>query len=92
MLASNLHLQVQIPCQDTCLVSLVLDIRLNTLIFIFLTTSGTHNLANGSLILSQLPLHLFTTTAKPPRFVREFSLHQSIYNYVDFNYFRKAKD
>ena len=41
-----------------CFVSLVLDIRLNTLSIIFLTTSGTHNFANESLILLQLLLHL----------------------------------
>ena len=34
------------------------DIRLNTLRFVFLTTSGTHNFAYRSLILLQLPLHL----------------------------------
>ena len=38
---------------------LVLDIRLNTLIFMSLTTLGAHNYAYGSLILLQLPLHLF---------------------------------
>ena len=29
---------------------------------------------------------------QPPRSVWEFSMHQSIYNYVNFNYFRKAED
>ena len=43
-----------------CVVPLVLEIRLNTLTYMFLTTSGTHNLVYGSLILLQLPLHLFT--------------------------------
>ena len=57
-LASNLHLHVS--CQDTCLVSLILDIRLNTLIFMFLITSGMYNLACRLLISLQLPLHLFT--------------------------------
>ena len=50
-LASNLHLHVKVSCQDTCLVSLVIEIRLNTLIFMFLIISGTQNLAYGSLIL-----------------------------------------
>ena len=48
IVASNLHLQVS--CHFTCLASLVLDVRLNTLTFMFLTTSGTHNFAYGSLI------------------------------------------
>ena len=39
-------------------VSLVLDTRLNTLTFKFLTISGTHSFACGLLILLQLPLHL----------------------------------
>ena len=42
-----------------CLVSLVFDSRLNTLTFVFLMLSGTHILAYGSLIVLQLPLHLF---------------------------------
>ena len=58
-LASSLHLHLQVSCISICLVSLVLDIRLNTLTFIFLTTLGTHNFSCGSLILLQLPLHLF---------------------------------
>ena len=45
---------------DACDVSLILDIRLNTLIFMLLTVLGTHNLAYGLLISLQLPLHLFT--------------------------------
>ena len=44
------------------LVSLVLDIKLNTLRFMFLTTSGIQIFTYGSLILLQLPLHLFTLT------------------------------
>ena len=58
--ASNLHLHLQVSCHSMCLVSLVLEIRVNTLKFMFLTTSGTYNFAYGSLILLQLPLHLFT--------------------------------
>ena len=52
-----MHLHVL--CHSMCLVSLVLEIRLNTLTFMFLMVSGTHNLAHGSLIALQLPLHLF---------------------------------
>ena len=58
-LASHLHFHAQVLCQDTCLISLILHIRLNTLIFMSLATSGTHNLAYGTLILLQLPLNLF---------------------------------
>ena len=58
-LASNLHLHLQVLCYSICLISLVLDIRLNTLTFMFLIVSGTHNLAYGSLIVLQLPLHAF---------------------------------
>ena len=58
-LASNLHLYLQVSCHSLCLVSLVLDIRLNTLTFMFLTTSETHNLAYGLLILLQRPFYLF---------------------------------
>ena len=52
-----------------CLVSLVLDILLNTLTFTFLITSGTHILGThifsyGSLKLLQLPLHLFALMLK----------------------------
>ena len=47
-----------------CLVSLVLDIRLSTLIFKFFTTSGTHIFAYGLLILLQLPLHLLVLILK----------------------------
>ena len=35
-IASNLHLHLHVSCHCICLVSLVLDIRLNTLIFKFL--------------------------------------------------------
>ena len=47
-------------CHSICLLSLVLDIRLDNLNKI-LARSGTHNLAHGALILLQLPLHLFNT-------------------------------
>ena len=59
--ASNLYLHLQVSCHSINLVSLLLDIRLNTLIFIFLTTSGTRNFPYGVLILLQLPLHLLTS-------------------------------
>ena len=45
-------------CHSVCLLSLVLDIRLNTLTFKFLATSETHSFAYGLLILLQLPLNL----------------------------------
>ena len=59
---SNLHLYLQVSWNFMCLVSLVLKIKLNTLIFMFLTTSETHIFSNGSLILLQLPLHLLIWT------------------------------
>ena len=43
ILASNLHLHLQALCHSIGSVSLVLDITLNTLTFMFLTKSGTHN-------------------------------------------------
>ena len=49
-----MHLQVSYYFIN--LVSLVLDIRLNTLTFKSFMTSGTQLFANGSLILLQLPL------------------------------------
>ena len=61
-LVSSLHLHLQFSCYYMYLVSLVLDVRLNTLPFKFLTISGTHTFAHGSLILLQLLLHLFILT------------------------------
>ena len=61
---SNLNLHLQVSCHSMCFFWLLHDIKLNTLTFMFLTTSGTHNLACGSLILLQLPLHLFTLILK----------------------------
>ena len=46
----------QVSCHSMCLVSLVLDIKLKTLTFKFLTTSVTHDFPCGLLILLQLPL------------------------------------
>ena len=57
-----MHLQAS--CNFIDLVSLVLDIRLNTLKFKFFTISETQIFAQGSLILLQLPLHLFILTLK----------------------------
>ena len=51
-------------CHFIDLVSLVNEITLNTLTFKFLTISGTQIFAYGSLILLQLPLHLFILTIK----------------------------
>ena len=39
---------LEVSCQDVCLVSLVIDIRLHTLTFMFLTTSGTPFLSSGT--------------------------------------------
>ena len=41
-LASNLNLHLYVSCYFICLVSLVLDIKLNTLIFKSFITLGTH--------------------------------------------------
>ena len=56
----HLHIHLHVSYHIICVVSLILDIRLNMLTFMILMISGTHNLAYGSLILLQLPLHLFT--------------------------------
>ena len=40
--ASKLYLLLHISCHSMCFVSLVLDIRLNSLTFKVFTTSGTH--------------------------------------------------
>ena len=58
-LALNPHMHLQVSCHIIYLISLILDIKLNTLTFMFLTTSGTSNLGYGSLIPLQLPPHLF---------------------------------
>ena len=63
-LASSLQLHLHVSCHFMCLVSLVLDIRLKTLTFIFLITSGTHIFACGSLILLQVPLHVLVLLLK----------------------------
>ena len=64
ILESSLHLQLQFSCHSMCLLRLLHEMKLNTLTFMFLTASGTHNLAYGSLILLQLPLHLFALILK----------------------------
>ena len=61
-LGSNVHLHLQVSCHFISLASLVFDFRFNTLTFMFSATSGIHNFVCGSLILLQLPLHLFTST------------------------------
>ena len=45
ILASNLHLHLQVSCHSICYVSLVLDSRLNTVMFMFFIISVTHNFA-----------------------------------------------
>ena len=57
-----MHLQVSYHFIN--LVSLVLDIRLNTLTFKSFMTSGKQIFAYGLLILLQLPLHLFILILK----------------------------
>ena len=57
-----MHLQVS--CHFMCLVSLVPDIRLNTLTFKSFTVSGTPMFAYVLLMLLQLPLHLFILMLK----------------------------
>ena len=47
-----------------CLVSLVVDIKLNTLKFKSFTASGTHIFVYGSLILLHVPLHLLALLLK----------------------------
>ena len=47
-----------------CLVSLVLDIKLNTLTFKSFITSGIHIFVYGLSILLQLPLHLLVLILK----------------------------
>ena len=51
-------------CHSINLVSLILDIKLNTLTFKSSITSGTQMFAYGSLILLQLPLHLLILILK----------------------------
>ena len=52
-----MHLQVSRDFM--CLVSLVVDMRLNTLTFKSFTVSGTQIFASGLLLVLQLPLHFF---------------------------------
>ena len=62
--ASNLHLHLHVSCHFMCLISLDLDIKLNTLTFMFLIRSGTHISAYGSVILLQLLPHLLVLILK----------------------------
>ena len=50
---------LQLSCHVIFHVSFILANILKTLRFVSLTISGTYNFAIGSLILLQLPLHLF---------------------------------
>ena len=58
-LASSLHLHLQVSCNFMYIVLLAVEIRLYPFTFVFLITSGTHDFAYGSLMLLQVPLHLF---------------------------------
>ena len=92
-LPSNLHLHLQVSCHSMCFASSVLDIRLNTLTFKFLTTSGTHIFAYGSLILLHLPLHLLVLILKRKNTgsslltltVYGLSLHSWLFIEIHFN-------
>ena len=53
-----------VSCHLMCLVSLVLDVRLNNLTFKSFTVSGTQIFAYGLLMLLQLPLNLFILILK----------------------------
>ena len=64
IILSNLHMHLHVSCHFMHLVSLVLDIRLNTLTFKSFMTSGTQIFAYGLLMLLQLPLHLFILIRK----------------------------
>ena len=52
------HSQLHVSYHSIHIASLVLDIKLKTLTFKFLTTSGTHNIAYGSLILFPAKIRL----------------------------------
>ena len=64
IILSNLHMHLQVSCHFICLISLVYDIRLNTLTFKYLTVSGTQIFAYELLMLLLLPLHLFILILK----------------------------
>ena len=82
-----------------CLVSLVLDIRLNALTFNFLTTSETQTFAYGLLILLQLPLHLLVlilkgkNTGSPPLrlTICYLTLHSWLFIEIQLNKFMLVK-
>ena len=63
-LASNLHLHLHVSYHSICLVSLVFDIRLNSLMFKFFITSGAQIFAYRSLISLQLSLQLLVLMLK----------------------------
>ena len=60
--ASNLHIHFQVSCHSICIFLFVLEIRLNTLTFMFLTIRGTRRFPYGSIKLLQQPVHLFTSS------------------------------
>ena len=59
---SDLNLYLQVSSNFLYLVSIALDIRLNTLRFMILTTSEIQIFVNGWMILLQLPLDLLILT------------------------------
>ena len=61
---SNLHSYLHVSCHFIFFISLVLDIKLNTLTLKSSTTSRTHIFVYRSLISLQLPLHLLVLTVK----------------------------
>ena len=75
---------MHVAYHSMCLVSLVLDIKLNTLTFKFLITSGTHNFAYGLLLLLQLPLHLLVFNTKGEK-DRPFTINvNNLWSYSTF--------
>ena len=63
-IASNLHSHLHFSCHFIFFVSLVLDIKLNTLTFKSFTPLGAHIFLQRSLILLQMPLHLLVLMLK----------------------------
>ena len=90
--ASSLNLHLHVSTHYICLASLVSDIRMNTLAFTFLTTSGTDSFAYGLLILLQLPLHLLILILKgkkhrliPKITIGAPTLHSRLFTQMHFN-------
>ena len=74
-----MHLQVL--CHFMCLVSLVLDIKLNTLTFKYFTVSGIQIFAYGSLMLLQLP---FTFTYLNTKRIKQGIIAININNFRSY--------